>query len=151
MCQFAQQGERVCNIKITFIGKINLPQWNPTQEDISNINKAAWAEWNRFLQKLKEHEEGHAKTMYEFAEEIKDSDSLKKKIWMEACSGISQTKSKNIIIEYFNANELQTNFEQIVRSLLLQKLKEQEDQYDIETNHGATQGAVLINTFRLHQ
>jgi predicted secreted Zn-dependent protease len=150
-CQFAQQCERICNVNIVFTGQINLPQWDLTQEDMSNINKDALAEWNRFLNKLKEHEEGHAETMKNFADEVKNSDSLKRKIWSEACSGISQVQSKNRIIQSLNTNELQTIFRQTVQALLFQKLQEQEDQYDSETNHGANQNAVLTTTFRLHE
>jgi len=115
-----EQPGRSCQltkVKTSVAGTITLPR-------ISGASPAQRREFDRYVAALKEHELGHQAIGREAALEV-DREILALSA-MKDCKALERT-----------ANE--------TGSRIVEKFKERELRYDLNTDHGRTQGAYLIN------
>ncbi len=96
---------------------VHLPRWR----NLLRANNAERQEWARFMRRLRLHEQGHVDRAHQFIQTIDHADH-------QVTGANLQEIQENL---QFLGDELQTT------------LQMEHDQYDEDTRHGATQGAVL--------
>lgn len=94
-----------------------LPKWN----NLLRASDAERQEWARFMRRLRVHEQGHVDLAYDFIQQIAPQDRQ---------------------VTGATLPDIQQNL-QVLGTTLQNGLQAQHDNYDIRTNHGATQGAVI--------
>lgn len=99
------------SVEVTF----TFPQWN----NPANVPKSLIDNWNRYLEALQHHEEGHKQIAIRAGEEI--------------------FKALNELTTYPSCNELEQAADEIGESIL-EEYRLREEIYDEETGHGETQG-----------
>jgi predicted secreted Zn-dependent protease len=136
---------------LTLLQKSLCPNWVNENTIAGEKSKA---KWKRFWNNLYVHEQGHWDIAVQHAEKSKEWAQNKEGCIyiVEVCCGNDTQKAKQ------EARKLATDWSQELEKKMNEELAKigadlqmAEQQYDVKTNHGATQGAVLINTFRLHQ
>jgi len=106
-----------------------IPRWN----NIETLPLSIQTEWNRFMRCLWIHERGHPPQELPILEEYKNR--------FEELRVIGAGRSEQAATSDANRAIAQKRMEWIAE--IEQKRKEARDQYDLETNHGETQGVYL--------
>lgn len=113
-----QQGARcrIGQVRVNLESTITLPQWQQHAQAESGLAAA----WDTFLAQLDVHEQGHVQHGVEAAEQIR-----------QALTGM--TGSCSTLAEQANQRGVQ----------IIEQYNQRDLDYDEQTRHGATQGAVL--------
>lgn len=109
---------RIDQVRTEVKGNITLPEW----QDIDRANAPLRERWQRYSERLREHEEGHFQFARSAAADVRQQ--LAGLTSAEGCRAVGQ-----------QANQLGRD--------ILRGYQQRERAYDRDTQHGRTQGAVL--------
>jgi predicted secreted Zn-dependent protease len=113
-----EQGEcKLDEINVELTITITVPRWQPAENTPAELVE----KWQRFIAALKLHEEGHREIAMEASREI-----------------IRALKA----LRSFSCSSIQTEANRLARTIA-DKYSEKNRLYDIDTQHGITQGTVL--------
>jgi len=108
---------KLSDVKVGLHVGMMLPVWQPTQFATSGLS----GQWNTFMANLTTHEKGHVALDQQYAHTLADDLAA---FPATDCGTLSQQ------VRYLIDSEVNT-------------LNQANDNYDSQTNHGATQGAIL--------
>jgi predicted secreted Zn-dependent protease len=112
-------GCEIGRVSVTLTVRYTMPRW----ERPPGTSSAVASQWNRYVGALESHEEGHADFGREAAQRIE-----------RALGGLSARASCNQLDREANA----------LGQRILDEIRPEEEDYDRETNHGATQGTAFF-------